>query len=178
MNDLDQMLDNAVKSYAAVDPSPDFELRVLARVRQLEKPRASRWPWVVGFSVATAALFTFVAVQRIMLPQPPGAIAVASPKPPTILMRPFLSAAVPSGNRSERRMRRSMTRPLTMSYSPAELATLKFAKEHPEEAAQVAKLEERDDAVSANPLHDARIEIAPIQIPPITIPAIHEENEP
>jgi hypothetical protein len=170
MNDLERMMEDAVKSYAAVEPSADFELRVLSRVRQLEKPRAARWGWAVGLPIAMATILAVVIMQQMRLPEPPPTIAVFPATAPDTLPRSVSSAASPNHELRELEAHAVTKRPIMTAYSHEELAALNFVQEHPEEAAQVAEMEERNTKL------DTAIEIAPIQIQPITIPAIHQED--
>jgi len=61
-DDLDALLDEALATYADIEESSNFSVRVLAAVRQNENRRAARgWlPWAIALPVAAAVLIAML----------------------------------------------------------------------------------------------------------------------
>jgi hypothetical protein len=182
---LDIALDDALKSYAAVEPSPGLAVRILRQARQGSAPRRSNWRWTLAFalpSVAALAL-AFVFAGRVSLPAPPPAIA-SLPSPPgadagvTTREQLQIPGTVLTAVRREpirehkARTARSAARPLPAPYSKEELTMLAFVQQHPKEAAEIVEAQKRD----AGPLPQEPIRIAPLEAKPLTIAALHQEN--
>lgn len=177
-DDLDQILANAVKSYADVDPSPGLAARILTQTQQIPSVRRNRWKLALAFAVplAAALALAFVLAGQWVLPKPPAAVA-ALPSTPDVAaqIRPqpadTLAAAphqrLPAPARKARAVR-SAVRPLPAPYSQEELALLAFVQQHPKEAAEIAEAQKRDMApLSTQPITISHLEIKPLTITPL-----------
>lgn len=174
-DELDTLLDEAIKSYSAVEPSPDLAGRIL-RQSQRETPSPRRgWKLALAFGLpltAAVALAT-VLLGQWALPKPPLAIASAPATPsaaaPAISQRPKeASAALREPVRTHARKvhaARSWARPLPPPYSKEELALLNFVQQHPKEAAEIAEAQKQD----SGPLRSEPIAISQLEIKPLTI---------
>lgn len=162
-DELDQMLDEAIHSYSAKEPSADLAVRIL-REAQVQKPSPRRrWKLALAFAlpVAAALVLAFVVLGPWTLPEPPAAIASVPSVPIMVYahVQPtkMLAAAT-----------RKPVRPLSPPYSKEVMALLNFVQQHPKEAAEIAKAQRQQAAAAQEP-----IRIAPIQIQPITIAALN-----
>ncbi|MGC2161619.1 MAG: hypothetical protein WA634_06915 [Silvibacterium sp.] len=179
-DDLDQILENAVKGYTAVEPSPKLATRILMRAEQTTRPQHGMWFWMVAASLplAAALALAFVLAGQWALPKPP-VTAASLPPPPNIAVRARpqpaeMLAAAPREpvhlhtHAQEIRAARSTARSLPAPYSREELALLNFVQEHPKEAAAIAEAQKRDMA----PLRPQPITISHLEIKPLTIAAL------
>ncbi|MFZ0662787.1 MAG: hypothetical protein WAM66_08855 [Acidobacteriaceae bacterium] len=175
-DDVDQILENAVESYAAVEPSPELASRILERAQHVPAPRRG-WKLALAFAVplAAALALAFVLAGQWALPKPPAAVASAPTTPDvTARTRPqpaeTLAAAPVQTHRSVRKAHaaRSTARPLPAPYSKEELALLAFVQQHPKEAAEMAEAQKRDSApLQTQPITISRLEIKPLTIAPL-----------
>lgn len=175
-DELDAILDEAIKSYSAAEPSPDLAARILYQSQLHTVSPRRGWKLALAFALPIAAAVTlaFVFAGRINLPAPPEPIASA-PSTPSVAAQPqpakMLAAAVepvPTHRKVHKALRRdSWARPLPPPYSKEELALLNFVQQHPKEAAEIAEAQKEQTAAALEP-----ITVPPIQIKPITIAAL------
>jgi hypothetical protein len=175
-DELDLLLDDALKSYTAVDPSPGLATRIVERAQDDLTPRRRIWAWAMGFALplAAAGALAFVLAGRLALPRPPTAVVASLPAVPRIpeqqvSEQPDMARSIETHSSEKRQaVYTSDTRPAFLaSYSSEELALISFVQQHPKEAAEVVKAQSRD----AEPLT-----VAPLQAQPISIAALKEEN--
>jgi hypothetical protein len=172
-DELDQLLDEAIRSYAAAEPSPDLAARIL-RQAQMQAPSSRRgWKLVLAVALPLAVTLTaFVFAGRMNLPAPPAPIAsqpptpsIATPKAPEALA---VATSKPAPVRHHVRAARSWARPLPPPYSKEELALLNFVQQHPKEAAEIAEAQEQDVApLKSQPITISHLEIEPLTIAPL-----------
>lgn len=177
-DELDQLLDEAIKSYAAAEPSPDLAGRILYQSQlQHASPRRG-WKLALAFAlpVAAAVALAFVLLGPWTLPKPPATIASTPPTPSIEQPVKTLAAAEPIA--TNRRVRKtagrstesgkSWARPLPPPYSKEELALLNFVQQHPKEAAEIAEAQEQDSApLESQPITISQLKIEPLSIAPL-----------
>lgn len=182
-DELDQMLNEAIKSYAAVEPPPELPARILRQAQLEPAPQRNRWRLALAFALPLAATLTlvFLFAGQMNLPKPPESIASQPPTPTTPKPQPpeTLAAAtskpapVPIQRHAHTaRKPRSWVRPLPAPYSKEELALLNFVQQHPKEAAEIAKTQKRP----LKPLSDEPITISHLEITPLTIASLDQEK--
>ena len=82
-DELDTLLDHAIKTYSAAEPSPDLAARIL-RQAQMQAPLPRHgWKLVLAFALPVAAALTlaFILPGRGTLPKLPATIASAPTTP-------------------------------------------------------------------------------------------------
>lgn len=180
-DELDQILDEAVKSYAAIEPPPELPARILRQAQPISAPQRNHWrlALAIALPLAAALALAFVFAGRMNFPKPPTPVASQPPTPSVVIPKPpqpqetlatTRKPAVPVLARyhaHQARPARSWARPLPAPYSKEELALLTFVQQHPKEAAEIAEAQKQQVAAARQP-----IPIAPIQINPITIAAL------
>jgi hypothetical protein len=178
-DELDTILDQAIQSYSAVEPSPDLAGRILQQAQQVPAPRRNRLGLTLAFAVPLAAALglAFVLAGQWALPKPPAAVA-SLPSTPDIAaythsqLTETLAAAprepVPRGTYARKiRTARSTARSLPAPYTKEELALLAFVEQHPKEAAEIAKAQEKEALAPPQPITISHLEIKPLTIPPL-----------
>ena len=82
-DELDQLLDEAIKSYSAVEPSADLAARILHQSQLQMAPSRRGWKLAMAFAlpVAAAVVLAFLLLGHWALPQPPPTIASAPSTP-------------------------------------------------------------------------------------------------
>jgi len=72
-NDLDRLLDAALAKYAAVEPRPGLDERVLARIRAERKPAVHQawWRWGLAGALAAVVIVAAALAWRSHTPQKP-----------------------------------------------------------------------------------------------------------
>jgi hypothetical protein len=165
-DELDELLDEAIKSYSGIEPSPDLAGRILRQAqRHGTSPRRGRkLAFAFAVPLAAAAALAVVLLGQLALPKPPAAIAYL-PSTPDVTVHPRSHA-------HKVRAARSATRPLPAPYSKEELALLTFVQQHPKEAAEIAAAQKRDLA----PLHPQPITISQLEIKPLNIAPLNQEK--
>lgn len=172
--DLDRILDNALKSYVAIDPSPDLASRIIHRTESAVPPRPARRHrgWMIALALPFAAAVALALVLTQLWPTPPPPTVIASlPMVPslteqTVQISPIKARATFAHRKATAPV--SHARPMfSAPYSSQELALVSFVQQNPKEAIEFAEMQNR----KADPLS-----VAPIKIQPISIAAIKEEN--
>lgn len=180
-DELDTLLNEAIKSYSAAEPSPDLATRIL-RQAQMQAPLPRHgWKLALALALPLAATFTlaFVLAEHWALPKPPATIASA-PTTPSVALHAHPQSTktvaattqeqLPTHRRVHKAVSRSSwARPLPPPYSKEELALLNFVQQHPKEAAEIAEAQKRD---MANPTPQP-ITIKPLHTEPLTIAALN-----
>jgi len=173
-DELDQLLDEAIRSYAAAEPSADLAGRILRQAQQESAPHHNRWRLVLAFAlpVAAAVALALVLLGQWALPKPPANIASA-PSVPSVVethsqpAKALVVTAEPvQAHRRDRKAasrRKSWARPLPPPYSKEELALLNFVQQHPKEAAEIAESQKRD----SQPITISQLKIEPLSIAPL-----------
>lgn len=171
---FDALMDNAVKSYAAAEPSPDLAATILRLAQQEPLPQRKRWQLALAFALplAAATVLAVVLVGRLSLPQSPTAVAVAPAVPEVSLPKIQPAKAIAPGHARAHARRLEAARPLPAPYTRQELALLAFVEQHPKEAAEVAKAQARP----MKPLSQQPITISHLEIAPLTIASIDQEK--
>lgn len=169
-DELDTLLDEAIKSYSAVEPSPDLTGHIL-RQAQAQAPAPGRgWKLALAFGLplAAALALAFVLLGQWALPKPPTAVASA-PSTPSVAVQANsqpaeMVAAVAEPVQIHPRVRKtSWARPLPAPYSKEELALLNFVQQHPKEAAEIAEAQKQE----SQSITISRLEIEPLNIAPL-----------
>lgn len=181
-DELDHILDETVKSYAAIEPPPALPARILRQAQLEPAPqRNRRWRLALAIALPLAATLAlvFLFATRLTPPKPPTPIAsqpptpsIAAPtppQPPETLAAATRESAVPVRRHAHpAQSARSWARPLSAPYSKEELALLNFVQQHPKQAAEIAEAQKQQAAAALQP-----IAISPIQIKPLTIAALN-----
>jgi hypothetical protein len=178
-DELDKILDQAIRSYSAAEPSPDLAGRILYQTRlQIASPRRGWKPVLaVALPFAAAVALAFVLLAPWTLPKPPATIASA-PSTPSVVQPAKTLGAAAEPVQPHRRVRKaasrssengkSWARPLPAPYSKEELALLTFAQQHPKEAAEIAESQKQDMApLKSQPITISHLEIKPLSIAPL-----------
>lgn len=179
-DELDHILDKAIKSYAAIEPPPELPARILRQAQQ--EPALRRNPWRLALAIALPLAATFALVllftMRMNLPNSPTPIASQPPTPSVTTPKPpppetlVAAASKPDPvhrHASPARAAHSWARPLPPPYSKEELALLDFVQQHPKEAAEIAEAQKRNSGMLA----PQPLKIAPLKTEPITIAALN-----
>jgi len=180
-DELDTLLDQAIKTYSAAEPSPDLAARILRQAQQEPAPRHNRWRLALAFALPLAAALTlaFILPRHWTLPKPPATIASA-PTTPRVARhaRPDQTKTVAATTQEQlpihRRVRKAVSRsswarPLPPPYSKEELALLNFVQQHPKEAVKIAEAQKNEAALTP----PQPLKIAPLKTEPITIAALN-----
>lgn len=174
-DELDTILDEAIKSYAAVEPSPDLAGRILRQAQQHGGSPRLGWKLALAFTVpvAAAAILAVVLLGQWGLPKHPTVVATVPSVPSvTVHAQPqpaeMLAVAKREPIPAHRRVRKassrsSWARPLPPPYSKEELALLNFVQQHPKEAAEIAEAQKQ----SSGPITISRLEVKPLSIAPL-----------
>jgi hypothetical protein len=176
-DELDQLLNEAIKSYAAAKPSADLAGRILrqAQLHNVSPRRGWKLALALALPLAAAVALAFVLLGPWTLPKPPATIASAPSVPNIVQALPKPAKALDVATRetvpNHRRKatgRSSWARPLPPPYSKEELALLNFVQQHPKEAAEIAKAQEQDTApLESQPITISHLEIEPLTIAPL-----------
>lgn len=185
-DELQTILDEAIKSYSAVEPSADLAGRILSLAQQQAPSPRRGWKLALAFAlpVAAALALAFVLLGQWTLPKRPTVVATVPPTPrvaiqaherPTEMLAAAKREPVPThrkvrkaaSRRSENR--KSWARPLPAPYSKEELALLNFVQQHPKEAAGIAEAQKQDSA----PLRPRPIAISQLKIKPLNVAALN-----
>lgn len=153
-DELDGVLDSALASYAAEDPRPGLETRVLARVR---RRRFGRAVWAAAIPVAAGLCFWAVTLrsgldEAIRPPAVPAPVIARAPAPPVLVKR------APPRRRPPLPKREQFPSPSPLTEEERILAG--FVRRSPEEA-----LERMSEAKSQTlePIKIEAIQIEPLQ---------------
>jgi hypothetical protein len=173
-DELDQVLDEAIKSYSEVEPSPDLARRILYQSQVQNASPRHGWKLAPAFAMpaAAAAALALALLGQWAMPKPPANIASA-PSVPSVVethSQPAKALAVTAepvqAHRRDRKAasrRKSWARPLPPPYSKEELALLNFVQQHPKEAAEIAESQKRD----SQPITISQLKIEPLSIAPL-----------
>jgi len=174
-DELDQILDEAIRSYAAAESSADLAMRILhqSQLHNVSPRRGWKLALALALPVAAALALGFVLLGPWTLPKPPVTIASA-PSTPRVTLHPqprppeVLAAAIRKPVRAHTRKAQSWTRPLPSPYSKEELALLNFVQQHPKEAAEIAESQKQGTApLESQPITISHLEIKPLKIAPL-----------
>lgn len=171
---LDDQLDAALAKYAAVEPRPGLEERILAKLNSRERT-LSRVPWWRWAGALAAALLVVILVlwrgenhnpQRIVS-RPVGSqeqipLQVVTDKAPVIQARPSAPAMV------KRERKRTSTQPVVAAAGPKldqfpspqplseeELALVRYVHSFPKEATLIAQRQEEFAIQTQKEMNDA-----------------------
>ncbi len=183
-DELDQLLDEAIQSYAAAEPSADLAGRILyqSTLHTAAPRRGWKLALAFGLPLTAAVALALVLLGPWTLPKPPATIASAPSTPSMVQARPkpakTLTAAV-EPILVHRRVRKAVgrgsengkwwARPLPPPYSKEELALLNFVQQHPKEAAELAESQKNEAALTP----PQPLKITPLKTEPITIAALN-----
>jgi hypothetical protein len=162
-NELDHLIDSALRGYSAADPSPGMDQRVLNRIRTVARPWS--WRWALAIPVLASLVFAVIVIRNVRSPAaepltlsqirtaPPQAPAVqAAPPPRVVRPKPLRTTHDPA-------MTKHQQFPAPTPITPEEQALLAFATRHPAEA--------QETLVDWRKRMDEPIEIKEIQIQPL-----------
>jgi len=163
-DELDRIVDSAVRDFGAVEPPPGLESRVLNRVRfeEARRPWATRpwttmWYWALAGSAALAGMVTlwvWPQANAPNIPLPSAVVAAKRESPP-----PAFTTTLPK--RVAAAHHHARTRASSQHLSAEESALVALVSAHPEEAVSVvADLRQKLSA----PFQIASLSIAPIEI--------------
>src|SRR6185503_11385293 len=126
-DELDSILDQAIKSYSAVEPSTDLAGRILyqSQLHMTSPRRGWKLALAIALPLAAAIALMLVFAVRMNLPKPPAPIAsqpatpsIATPKVPETLAAATHKPAVPLRHRAHSaRASNSWARSLPAPYS-------------------------------------------------------------
>lgn len=165
-DEFDAIIDDAIKSYAAAEPSPDLAANLLRRAQSERLQEHKGWKLAMAFAlpVAAAVALAVVLVGRLSLPQAPVAIATV-PAVPVVHGVPVTSAKAAKPAQTRLRKFKVEAHPLPAPYTKQELALLAFVEQYPKEAAKVAEEQSRPlEPLSRKPIAISRLEVAPLTI--------------
>lgn len=180
-DELDQILDQAIKAYAGVEPSPELTVRILRQAQREPSPRHNRWRLALAIATPLAAALALAVVfaGRMSLPASPAPLASQPPalnieartsiQPPETLATSTSIPASAHPHAHPARAARSWARSLPAPYSKEELALMNFVQHHPKEAAEIAETQKSEAALTP----PQPLKIAPLKTAPITIPALN-----
>lgn len=180
-DEFDRLIDEAVTSYAAAEPSPELATSILLRAQQELLPRRAGWKLALALALpVTAAIAVLAAVLAGQLAMPPAPPTVATdpsvPQMPAEQPQQMMKAAVnplPARARAPKsEAARSAVRPLPTQYTKQELVLLSFAQRYPKEAAAIAEAQKQD----MQPLTQQPITISRLKFAPLSIPVLNEEK--
>lgn len=173
-DELDTILDEAIQSYSAVEPSPNLAVRILyqSQLQVISPRRGWKLAFAFALSFAAAVALAFVLLGPWSLPKPPATVATA-PTTPSVVQPARRFAIAAESVQTHRKVRKaagrnSWARPLPPPYSKEELALLNFVQQHPKEAAEIAESQEQDSApLESQPITISHLEIKPLSIAPL-----------
>jgi len=155
---LDDLLESALKHYASAEPRAGLEGRVLARMRAESVIAPRKWIWAAAF-VACACMLAAIAVGWQHHSRKPVGIAVQKTQvPPRIDRREEIVAVVPRTrpvHETQTRGKKNSTREIAkaaprLSQFPSrrpltqeELVILEYARRFPDEAVLVAQRQQQ-----------------------------------
>ena len=172
-DELDRLLDAALKQYAAVRPREGLEGRILARIRSRtsEPESRARWRWLTAAAAVALVVIITLALRPHAKPQP--TFAQHSSTPPAPKVAAATSQPRPAINRPKRRLHTvSETQvaqalpkldqfPSPQPLSEEEKLLASYVAVYPKQAALLAKLRteelerERIEQQSKSPSKDA-----------------------
>jgi hypothetical protein len=177
-DEFDTLIDNAVKSYAVAEPSPELATVILRRAQQEPLQRHNPWKLAMALALpfAAIAVITLLLVRPFAMPPAPPAVAT-TPAPPKIQAPPVLAKAATEPVPARAHVSRAETalatlRPLPIKFSRQDLVLVSFVQNHPKEAALIAEAQKQD----AQPLSQQPITISRLRIAPLTISALNPED--
>lgn len=171
-DEFDTLIDSAVKSYAAAEPSPELATGILRRVHLEPQPRRAHWKLAIALAVPVAAAVAMMVVLLagpLAMPPAPEAVTIT----PAVPQMQDASAQVRAGrtpspahaHRVRAKLAQSTIRPLPIQYTRQELMLLSFVQRYPKEAAAIAEAQVQDmQPVAQHPVAIARLKIAPLNI--------------
>jgi hypothetical protein len=177
-NELDALLNEALGSYADVEPDALLRARISQRVAEASPARPWRlWTLAGSMVCATVVVFALLLHSTAHAPVSPSSIgpsianAPESVAPVTATARqiapPHAVLAARRTHRSERRaLPRSNSFPGSAPLTAEEVILLRFAQENPEQARQVLTSLAKDDA----PLETKPLSMEPIHIAALSDP--------
>ena len=174
-DELDQILDEAIRSYAAAESSADLAMRILhqSQLHNVSPRRGWKLALALALPVAAALALGFVLLEPWTLPKPPVTIASAPSAPKVVQPAKTLAVVTREPVQTHRRVRKasgrnSWARPLPPPYSKEELALLNFVQQHPKEAAEIAESQKQDSApLNSKPITISHLEVKPLTIDPL-----------
>lgn len=180
-DDLDQLLDAALSTYA--DPGPNLAPRVLAQVsaRAAARLRRLQWLWGTGLATTAAVALLLLLIAPWRAPQQgvaPHTEATVVRQPHPVLPAEASHFARPSPERAhrmppERPLAVSVTLPKEQMFpAPRPLSVEEQALVH---LVVQSTPDERRDILAAQQQSDAPLRISAISIPPIQPPAEGKE---
>lgn len=176
-DEFDVTINDAIRSYAGAEPSPELAANILRRAQQEPLQRRTGWRLALGVAVpvAAAVALAVVLVGRLSLPQAPTAVTVA-PAAPTVAHT--AKVLEPKPVRAQGRLvnargnARPEARPLPAPYTKQELALVAFVEQNPKEAAVIAKAQSQP----LRPIPEQPITISHLEIAPLTIASLDQEK--
>ncbi|MGH9585535.1 MAG: hypothetical protein ACRD3F_01175, partial [Acidobacteriaceae bacterium] len=113
-DELDTIVDEAIKSYSAAEPSPDLAGRILRQAQTQGRSSGRRWKLALVFAlpIAAAVALGIVLLGQWALPKPPVSIASAPSTPSLVHPQPAktIAAAVHVPVQAHRRARKTASR--------------------------------------------------------------------
>jgi len=151
-DELDSALDVALAKYAAVEPRPGLEDRVLANLRaeQSRAPERAWWRWGLAGALATVVVVALALAWRSGKPDPPVIANHPSTAAPSVKQSGMQAGsnggAIPSApvRRSRPKVQMAVNPKLDQFPSPQPLSEqekllLRYVHEFPQEAVLIAK---------------------------------------
>lgn len=179
-DEYDTLIDEAVKSYAVAEPSPELATSILRRAQLETSQRRMGWKLALALALPAAAIAIMAVVLVGSFTMPPAPPTVATdpsvPQMPAEQPQQMMKAAVnplPARARAPKsEAARSAVRPLPTQYTKQELVLLSFAQRYPKEAAAIAEAQKQD----MQPLTQQPITISRLKFAPLSIPVLNEEK--
>lgn len=178
-DNLDRLIDGALRDYSTAEPRPGLEQRVIASLRTAPEP--SRFAWLRWAAVAVACALVAIAgwqLRRPSIPQPAAGVSSLPPQiklPPRHATAPSATSPAPAPHslaRAPKPVGPPSTRnqsPLAGPLSPGERALVALVQVAPGVAAQVSAQERAPDRpmvvpeLEVSPVAVAALEVAPLE---------------
>lgn len=179
-DEFDTLIDNAVQSYSAAEPSPELATIILRRAQQEQRQRHNPWKlaMTLALPVAAVAVIALMLARPMAMPPAPPAVATAlapaapAMQAPAALVQATAKSKPAAAHVAGVQTSRSIVRPLPTHYTSQELAMLTLVERYPKAAAAIAQSQSH----SMQPLSPQPITVAQVKIAPLHIPALSLEN--
>jgi hypothetical protein len=145
-DDLDLILDAALRDYSNVQPRAGLEQRVL---RRMHAPAPRPW-WLVVPIFAAATLLVVFGTRRTD-------VATLSLHPPPMLPAPLVAIARPVAHARPRGLPRLDRFPQPEPLTPGELAFVRFIQARPDQAREALVMSEQIEPLDIEPIKIAEL---------------------
>lgn len=176
---FETLIDDAIRSYADAEPSPELATTILQRAQQEPSRRRPRLTLAFALALPAAAIvaITMVILSGPLVVPPAPPVVASAAAPPTIQSPPVPAKAATESVSAPAHVpkvepARSTLRPLPNKYSRQELVLLSFVQSQPKEAAAIAEAQKQD----MQPLAQRPVTISRLRIAPLTVSVLNPED--